>query len=489
MKLIAYIRVSRVGGRAGESFISPDVQRQKIAAYAKARGWRISTWYEELDQPGSRYDRPKFQQALERVEAGKADGIIVAKLDRFARSVVDAHTAIRRLQAADGQLVSVEDSFDTSTPMGKFAVTVILAMAELELDRIRANWGDAQARAVARGAHAAPAPLGYRKRRDGVLEPDPVTAPVVRAMFKRRGKGQTLTALAEYLNASGVLPRGRLWTSTPLAKLLASRTYLGEARGGGHVNATAHEPLVTAEVWQAAQSGKQKAARNGSNGHQLLSGLIRCAGCSYAMSPTTTKNHRGDTIRLYACTRKHSGGVCQSPAAVSASVIEPWVEQVFLDQAAGEPGVHGESTGDELREAQARVALAEQDLIAFLDPATTVGVEPALIREAIEARQRLLDEARADLDDVSEHAEHGSLIADLDLSAWPTLSVAERRRLLAPTLDAVMVWRGRVPIADRALILWRGEGPADLPSRGRRSTVTPYRRPREVGAQVGSEVE
>jgi DNA invertase Pin-like site-specific DNA recombinase len=92
-----YIRVSRRGGREGESFISPEVQRKKIADWAALHEVEVVAWWEEIDWSGAKLQRPMFQQALERCEAGETGGIIVARLDRFARSAVDALESIKRL--------------------------------------------------------------------------------------------------------------------------------------------------------------------------------------------------------------------------------------------------------------------------------------------------------------------------------------------------------------------------------------------------------
>jgi DNA invertase Pin-like site-specific DNA recombinase len=92
-----YVRVSRRAGREGESFISPEVQRKKIADWAKLHEVEIVHWWEELDQSGAKLERPMFQQALARCEACETGGIVVARLDRFARSAVDALSSIRRL--------------------------------------------------------------------------------------------------------------------------------------------------------------------------------------------------------------------------------------------------------------------------------------------------------------------------------------------------------------------------------------------------------
>src|SRR4051812_43733050 len=110
-RLDGYIRVSRVAGREGDSFISPAVQRERCTKFAEGSGHSIVTWHEDLDEPGTKATRPGFVRVLERIEAGETDGVIIAKLDRFARSVADAATAIRRINEAGGLLVSVADGF------------------------------------------------------------------------------------------------------------------------------------------------------------------------------------------------------------------------------------------------------------------------------------------------------------------------------------------------------------------------------------------
>src|SRR5213080_116230 len=159
-----YIRVSRRAGREGESFISPEVQRKKISAWAKLHEVEVVQWWEEIDQSGAKLQRPMFQQALERCERGETGGIVVARLDRFARSAVDALESIKRLNAAGARLVSVEDNFDGSTPMGRFAIGILTLIAELELERIKENWQTAIREAVGRGVHVSSRPpTGYRR--------------------------------------------------------------------------------------------------------------------------------------------------------------------------------------------------------------------------------------------------------------------------------------------------------------------------------------
>ncbi len=148
-----YVRVSRVGGREGESFISPEVQRKKIEAWAGLHEVEVVQWWEELDQSGAKRDAADVSGGVARCERGETGGIVVARLDRFARSAVDALESIKRLNEAGARLVSVEDNFDGSTAMGRFAIGILTLIAELELERIKENWSTAVREAVGRGVH------------------------------------------------------------------------------------------------------------------------------------------------------------------------------------------------------------------------------------------------------------------------------------------------------------------------------------------------
>jgi DNA invertase Pin-like site-specific DNA recombinase len=122
--------VSQVGGRRGDRFISPAVQRDVIGAWAKAHGARVLEIFEELDQSGRRADRPLLEKALRRVESGISQGIVVAKVTRFGRSLLSGIAAIERINAAGGRFVAVENDLDTSTDTGRLVLHILLALAE-----------------------------------------------------------------------------------------------------------------------------------------------------------------------------------------------------------------------------------------------------------------------------------------------------------------------------------------------------------------------
>ena len=136
---------------------------------------------------------------------------------------MDALESIKRLNVAGARLVSVEDNFDGSTPMGRFAIGILSLIAELELERIKENWGTAIRAAVDRGVHiSARVPTGYWKGEDGRLVRDEPAASVVGEVFRRRAVGASYTELAEFMERQGVLPStgNPHWSSMGVSGLL-----------------------------------------------------------------------------------------------------------------------------------------------------------------------------------------------------------------------------------------------------------------------------
>jgi site-specific DNA recombinase len=470
-RMDGYIRVSRVAGREGESFISPEVQRQKIAGWSELHDVEIVRWWEELDQSGRRRDRPMFQQALARCEAGETGGIVVARLDRFARSAVDALESIKRLNEAGARLVSVEDNFDGSTPMGRFAIGILTLIAELELDRITESWSSAVKAAVERGVHiSGTPPAGYRRGKNGRLVLVPEEALVIGEVFRRRAEGASWTELADFLTESGVKTskRSAAWSLTGVSSLVKNRVYLGEARSGKYANPDAHEPIVTQAEFDAAQS--QRTLLRPHDGSiaslAMLGGIARCAGCGHTLKIAGGRvRSSGERYATYYCVGRYASGRCPARATIRASYLDTYVEQQVLTALTAGDGVVAQALEqtDEINQAQRLLESAEHELTLYLqtDLISTVGQDAFLA--GVETRQSAVDEARADLEVlraqclVLEQLPSGDL-----LETWPQLELQEKRTLMHGLLDRVVLQRdeskGRnpAPLSERTQIVLRG---------------------------------
>src|SRR5829696_1492222 len=231
-RMLGYVRVSRVAGR-GDDLVSPEIQHKKIEEWAALHDAEIVRWFDEIDQPGSKLERPLFQEALELCDTGQAHGIAVYRLDRFARSVVHGLESIKRLEQAGARFVSVNEGFDAGTDVGRFVLTILFAFAELELQKITQNWNEAVTQAIEAGKYiAAKVPVGYVKGEDGRLLADADAAAKVREVFRQRVQGRSWRELGDYLEEEGLLTGwgNKTWTASSLRSLVMNRAYLGEAR-------------------------------------------------------------------------------------------------------------------------------------------------------------------------------------------------------------------------------------------------------------------
>lgn len=465
MKLDGYVRVSRVGGRGGESFISPDVQRGQIETWAKLRGATIVTWHVDLDESGGSVKRPGLEDTLRRCEAGLSDGLVVAKIDRFARTLPGALETITRLDAVGAQFVSVAEGIDPTTPAGKMMQRLLLVLAEFELDRIRESWKVAQERAVARGVHIASAsPTGYVRGEGGVLVPHEVFGPVVGDVFRLRAAGGSWGDVIRLLEASAVVGPygGTRWQRKNVRRMLSNRVYLGEARSGAFVKIHAHPPLTDRKTFDAVQEAPQAVIRGDG---ALLSGLLRCAGCGYALKADTMKSRSGERMRLYRCRGVNPVLACESKAAVLGSVIEPRIVQWFLDWL-GTVEVAGAEESAAHEAADSALQEAEADLEAYRDDAviSILGRDEWLrgLRSRAERVTAAHDQLRA-------AAPASGLPSQAMLAeTWPTLSMGEKRMLLAAGIDVVFIRSGRtLPIEDRVAVFGKGDWSGSLPRVGR----------------------
>ena len=308
--------------------------------------------------------------------------------------------------------------------------------------------------------------------------------------YQRRASGQGWRALADFFNESGVVsPYGNhSWTTGAIQKIIRNRVYLGEARSGRHVNADAHEAIVSRAEWEAAQSARIGASPRVGDG-LLLAGLVRCAGCRYLMKADHMRDRDGSQLGLYRCRGRSAAGQCSGGASVLARVLDPFIEQQFIDALAGDGPIGVPSaSSDEVAEATLTVERAEQELDAYRDDTRIAELlDRTEFHRGLEARAGAVDEARDHLADAQRRA---GLFAvpgtpgDL-VKAWPELTIAERRELLSATVDTIFVRSGRESIDQRALILWRGEAPHDLPGRGRRVPLASFVWPSEAPTEAG----
>ena len=367
VKVDGYIRVSRIGARGGESFISPAEQRDRIDAWAKSQGVAIATVHEDLDQPGSKADRPGLEAVMQRVKRGTVDGVVVARLNRFGRSMLDNARLFEQIREAGGALFSVVEGIDSRGAMGGLLANLFSAFAEYELETIRDNWSTARESAVKRGVHiSSKVPTGYRRGEGGRLKVDEKAASAIVDVFRAKARGASWSECGAILESAGVRTpySGKHWAQGSLAKLIGNPVYLGQARSGEFSNPDAHQAIVDEDTWKVAQATKQP-PQNGLGG-ALLSGLVRCQGCRYVLKADSMRDRTGERVRLYRCRSSRSAGKCPAPASVLGSVVEPFVVERFFD-GLGDVLAEAVRSSADLRDLEQQVEQANAELVAYRD--------------------------------------------------------------------------------------------------------------------------
>jgi DNA invertase Pin-like site-specific DNA recombinase len=348
-------------------FNSLDAQREACEAYIKSQaheGWRlIPNHYDDGGLSGASLDRPALQSLLADVRAGKINIVVVYKVDRLTRSLADFAKLVELFDQHAVSFVSVTQSFNTTSSMGRLTLNVLLSFAQFEREVIGERVRDKIAASKRKGIWVGgPVPLGYRCI-DKKLVVVPEEAETVRTIFRRYLDLGSMGALIEDLDRRGIRTKavarlnGRVrggirFGVGPLAHLLKNQFYLGEVVYRGEVHAGEHEPIVDRDLFEAVQAKlaahavARKVRLRGSV--SILSGRI-FDDRGNRMSPTHS-NKLGVRYRYYV-----SHALLQNRKGEAGSVTRvpaPEIEQLVLD-----------SVRRQLETTEPPSAVADRDLI------------------------------------------------------------------------------------------------------------------------------
>jgi DNA invertase Pin-like site-specific DNA recombinase len=220
-RVIAYVRVST--DKQAESGLGLEAQREKVRAYCALHDAELVRLCEDAGASASTLDRPALAEALAELAAGRADALLVLKLDRLTRSTRDLGDLLDRSQREGWALLSVSESLDTSTAAGRLVVGVLGAVAQWEREAIGERTAAAMAALAASGRYTGgTVPYGQRLAADGLhLEEDPAEAEVLTVARELRAAGASLRAVGAELAARGMAPRGGgRWSAAAVGRLI-----------------------------------------------------------------------------------------------------------------------------------------------------------------------------------------------------------------------------------------------------------------------------
>lgn len=229
---LGYCRVST--DEQSREGVSLDVQRSRIDAYAQAKGLELDEILADEGRSGKDLHRPALQTLLRRCDTGDVAHVIVWKLDRLTRRTRHLLALVEEVfLARDIELHSVSESLDTSTPHGRFVLTLFGGLAQMERELIAERTRSALAYKRAECQPTSHPPLGFRANghRERMI-PIPAELETVRCILTQWREGKSYREIAGKLNADGVRTKqGRRWHHSTIARVVGRREWYSERLG------------------------------------------------------------------------------------------------------------------------------------------------------------------------------------------------------------------------------------------------------------------
>lgn len=425
-RAIGIVRQSR--GR--EESLSPAEQRERIASLCERESLELIEVHEEIDVSGGTplVDRVGLRAAVEAIEAGAAEVVVVAYFDRLFRSISVQAEVGERIEAAGGNILAADVGEVSSATAGQWISGGVLGLvAEYQRRSARERAGAAQAMAVAEGrAPFGSIPPGYERIGGGVLFPN-ADAPAVRRAFEMRVEGAPITEVRAYLREQGI---ERSYHG--VQHMLQSRIYLGEIHFGKLENLAAHEPIVDRALFDAVQRIRVKRGTRPKSDRLLArQGVLRCGTCGGRLV-LGVKTENGNHYPFYRCSTIND---CPRRVTIGADLIERHVVSIVKRELAGMEG--RASVEQDARSAEDAALAAQEQLDAAIRAFGGLESEPAAIE-----RLRELRDARDAARDRVDHLSHLHAAMTVTVDDWDRLSLEERRGLVRATIETVSVAKG-----------------------------------------------
>ncbi len=427
LRCAVYTRKSSEEGLEQE-FNSLHAQREACESYIasqRSEGWvLVRDQYDDGGVSGGTLERPGLKRLLADIEDGLVDVVVVYKIDRLSRSLMDFSKLVEVFDRNGVTFVSVTQSFNTTTSMGRLTLNILLSFAQFEREvtgeRIRDKIAASRRKGMWMGGVP---PLGYEVK-DRKLVENPADAARVRWVFNRFIEIGSGTELARELAARGVTTtRGHRIDKKFIYRMLNNHVYIGEAVHKGTSYPGEHDAIVDRETWDKVhailtESPRKRAARTRADTPALLRGLLYGPDGA-AFSPTHTRKG-GRLYRYYVSQTvlKHGAGSCPvarvSAGEIDAAVIAQ-VRAVFRQPeiVAGTWKAVRAQDGD-ITEAEARGALTRLDplwddlfpaeqarIVSLLVERVNIGTDGLNVRLRMDGLAGLAREMRAEVGDAA----------------------------------------------------------------------------------------
>lgn len=451
-RALLYLRVST--SKQDRDGYSIPMQKERVIAYCKAKGWLVGGIFIDPGYSGSTLDRPGMVSLIEAVKAKKGDVVLVYKLDRLSRSQRDVLYLLEDVFEPKGvAFVSMQESFDTSSVYGKAMLSILSVFGQMERAAIteRTMMGRTGRAEDGLWHGGGTEPIGYNYV-DGELVVDPVEAQQIRDVYQMYADGYSVTEITRRMD--GRTTKHGDWSHTgTVGNVLDNPLYAGYIHFDGVLERGQHEAIVPEELNRKVKARRKRLRHAEASGDSayLLTGLIYCADCGARYFP----NKRPNKSVVYSChsrAKKNKSMVrdpnCKAPhiplaeldAMVEAEVLRvahdpELVEEIIKKRAAGE-GSSNSSRSSEIERLDAEI----DRLMTLLqyDQLSSVGEIAERIDKVHAERMQLMPMTT---DEAPRHFDvNGFKVVLRDVAfSWETASVRGRRSFLFQLIDGIFI--------------------------------------------------
>ena len=249
-KVLGYVRVSST---SQEDNTSLPQQRQSITDYCKSRGWTLDTIYEDVSSGGD-IDRDGYKVMEEKLDDNGFDGVVVYKMDRLSRSIVDGSVFVKRLFEKGKFLLSIQEGIDTQTPNGRLFYNLLLVFSENERQVIKDRMKGGKTQRVKEGKLPSGYIFGYERDDDGHLIVKEDERKVIEDLFDFYLEGESLGYVMKKMEESGYKTRkNKMFSRQTILNLLRHPIFCGKGFRWGDELVGDVPRIVTTNKWNKTQ--------------------------------------------------------------------------------------------------------------------------------------------------------------------------------------------------------------------------------------------
>ncbi len=458
--------------------------------------------YSDKGWSGKNLDRPKFKQLLSDIKNGGIDKLVVYKLDRISRSLNDFSNLMEVFRQYGVEFASTVETFDTSTPIGRAMLGIIMVFAELERENILLRVKDNYYARGEKGLYLGGIPIyGFDKipaKLNGIktsmLIPNVDMTTVEYIFGAYRESGCSLGDIVKVLNEQGVeSPNGTLWDSSKVSRLLRSPTYVGadmevyryfkdkgakisnpvedftgehgcflygkrEANERKYTDVRAHvlslglhEGVIASELWLDVQrklDGNSQIKKGKSGSYSWLSGMIKCGKCGYAMRVMNGK--------YFYCSGKANHRLCEGiDGKPEIADVEQAVYRELLkkfDEIRGITIENKKPVSPKLNKLKMQLETFNMQIENLVDKITeTSAAIGRVLEEKLEQIISERDKVLQELDKLGKVEKSNLAYEDIIslIDDFPHMPISTRREIARQFIVKVMLWEESIEIVQR----------------------------------------